>query len=246
MLRSHILICSILFLLAIPVYILDNSTLKSSGRDWILLDFRGLFIRAYAVFIGIQIILSSFAIIYFTRSTLFQIHFYTAICSLAMIGIGLVIFDKINTSISHTKYTAKMNQRKLLFNHILVKRWWFVPGAKNPKEIHVDLELSSAGRFSALATGKENGEYGKSIFSSDGEIQHSVKAGEHINYVFPLTIINPREANNIEFTFYLFKEPVGQSSNEDVVKIFKDSIVTNDDGSYFYEVLLPPLNDVPK
>ncbi len=139
-----------------------------------------------------------------------------------------------------------MEQRKLLFNQIQLKRWWFVPTAKNPKEIHVDVVVTSAGRFAALATGKEDGEYGKNIFSSDGEAQHSVNAGEHIHYTFPLTIINLGEATNIEFTFYLFKAPVGQSSNEDIVKIFKDSIVTNDDGSYFYEPLLLPLNEVPK
>lgn len=121
-----------------------------------------------------------------------------------------------------------------------------MPGAKNATEIHVELKLSSAGRLSALATGKENGASGKSVFSSDGAIQHSVKAEDYINYTFPLTVINPGAAKNIEFTFYLFKAPVGQSSNEDVVKIFKDSIVTNDDGSYFYEILLPPLNEAPE
>ncbi len=98
-----------------------------------------------------------------------------------------------------------MERRKSLFNHIRLKRWWFVPTAENPKEIHVDLEVSPAGRFAALATGKENDENGKNIFSSDGEVQHLVKAGEPIHYVFPLTIINSGQAKNIEFTFYLFK-----------------------------------------
>ncbi len=139
-----------------------------------------------------------------------------------------------------------MEQRKSLFNNIQLKRWWFGPTSENPEEIHVDLEVTSAGRFAALATGKENGEYGKSIFSSNGEVQHLVKAGDHIHYVFPLTIVDSGQAKNIEFTFYLFKAPIGESGDEDVVKIFKDPIVTNDDGTYFYETLPPPLTEIPK
>ncbi|MDP4283663.1 MAG: hypothetical protein Q8891_04530 [Bacteroidota bacterium] len=190
MLRSHILICSILVLLAIPVYLVDNNTLKSSGGDWISLDLKGLLIGPYLVFIGIYISLSTLAVIYSHHFTIFKIHFYSAILSLAMLGIGLVLFDKVGKNSSAKKYNAKIDQRKSLFNNIQVKRWWFVPTAKKPKEIHVDLEVTSAGRLTALATGKENGEYGKDIFSSDGEVQHLVKAGEPIHYVFPLTIIN--------------------------------------------------------
>ncbi|MEO8416340.1 MAG: hypothetical protein ABI472_21945 [Ginsengibacter sp.] len=246
MLRNHILICSILVLLAIPVYIADNNTLKSGGGNWISLDLRGMFIWSYLVFIGGHIAVSTLAVIYSHHFTLFKIHFYSAILSLAMLGIGLFLFDKIHKNSSDKKYHAKMEQRKSLFNNIQVKRWWFVPTAENPKEIHVDLEVTSAGRFAALAKGKENGETGKNIFSSDGEVQHVVKAGEYIHYVFPLTIVNAGQATNIEFTFYLFKAPIGTSSDDDVVKIFKDSIVTQDDGSYFYETLPPPLDEIPK
>lgn len=246
MLRNHILICSILVLLAIPVYIADNHTLKSGGGDWISLDFRGLFIKSYLVFILIYIAISTLAIIYYHHLKLFKIHAYSAILSLVILAFGLFLFDKVRKNSSVKKYSAKMEQRKSIFNDILVKQWWFVPTAENPKEIHVDLEVASSGRFSALVTGKEKGEYGKNIFSSDGEVQHLVNSGKLIHYVFPLTIINPGKAKDIEFTFYLFKAPIGESRKDDVVKIFKDSIVTNDDGSYFYDTLPPPLNDIPK
>lgn len=246
MLRSHILICSILLLLAIPVYIADNNTLKSSGGNWISLDLRGLFIWSYLAFAGIYIALSTLAVIYSHHFTLFKIHFYSAILSLVMLGIGLLLFYKIGKNSSIKKYNAKLEQRKSIFNNIQLKRWWFVPTVANPKEIHVELEVTSAGRFAGLAAGKENGEDGKTIFSSDGEVQHLVKAGEHIHYVFPLTIIDSGQAKNIEFTFYLFKAPAGESSDDDVVKIFKDLIVTNDDGSYFYEMMPLPLSEIPK
>ncbi len=117
---------------------------------------------------------------------------------------------------------------------------------KTQRKFTLNLKSLSAGRFAALATGKEDGENGKNIFSSDGEAQHLVKAGEQIHYVFPLTIINSGQAKNIEFTFYLFKGPPGEPTDDDVVKIFKDSIVTNDDGSYFYETMPAPLNEIPK
>ncbi|MEP6645622.1 MAG: hypothetical protein ABJC12_00915 [Saprospiraceae bacterium] len=246
MLRNHIIFCSILLLLAIPVYILDTISLKGRGNDWIALDFRGLFIGSYLIFLAIHIILSSFAVRYFHHLKLFQIHIYTAIISVTLIGIGLLLFNKIDKASSLRKYTAQMEQRKPLFNQIQLERWWFIPTAENPKEIHVDLEITSAGRLSAHAKGKEDGEYGKNIFSSDGEPQHTVKANEHIHYVFPLTTLIPGDASDIELTFYLFKKPIGQSSDEDIVKIFKDSIDTTDNGSYFYQVLMQPLSEPPK
>jgi hypothetical protein len=237
MLRNHILICTILVLSAIPVYIAGNNMLKSGGGDWISLDFRGLFIRLYLVFIGIYIAFSTLVVVYSHHLKLLKIHAFSAILSLAIIAIGLFLFDKVRKNSSVNKYSAKMELRKSIFNDVRVKQWWIVPTAENPKEIHVDLEVAAAGRFAALATGKENGENGKNIFSSGGEDQH---------LVFPITIINPGQAKDIEFTFYLFKAPIGETREDDVVKIFKDSIVTTDDGSYFYDTLPRPLNVIPK
>ncbi|MEP7265946.1 MAG: hypothetical protein ABI772_15690, partial [Bacteroidota bacterium] len=225
---------------------LDSYSLKSSGKDWISLDFRGLFIGSYLLFLGIHITISTIAVVYYHHFKLFPIHFYTAIISLVIICIGLFTYDKIEKAGSLKKNIAKTEQRKSIYNQIQLKRWWLLPDATNPKIIYADLEVTSAGRFAALVNGKEDGESGKTIFTSDGEAQRLVKGGEHIHYEFPLTIINPGEARVIEFTFYLFKAPVGQSSVEDVVKIYKDFIITNDDGSYFYEKLMPPLSEAPE
>lgn len=106
--------------------------------------------------------------------------------------------------------------------------------------------MASAGRFAAQVMGNGGGENGKNIFSSYGEAKRVVKAGEKVHYVFPLTVDNPGQANNIEFTFHLFKHPFGQSGADDVSKVFKDSIDKNDDGSFYYEKLVPPLGQVPK
>ena len=100
--------------------------------------------------------------------------------------------------------------------------------------------------MAANVLGNENGENGKNIFSSDGETPFIVQGGDTIRYIFPLTINNPGQANNIEFTFHLFKHPFGESGTDDVSKIFKDSIDKNDDGSFYYEKLAPPMDQVPQ
>lgn len=65
MLPTHLFICTTMVLLGIPVYLLDNYSLKSSGSNWISLDLKGLLIRAYIIFIGVHITISTFAIIYY-------------------------------------------------------------------------------------------------------------------------------------------------------------------------------------
>ena len=246
MLRTHLLICFILLLLCIPIYLLSHYSLKSSGGNWISLDLSNLLIRAFVLFIGIHITISTLVIIYYQHFNLLKTHLFSFVVALTIIGVDLFIYGKITDHNYRKERIAKTEQRKTFFNDIRLIRWWFLPGAKNPKEIHIDLEVASSGRLAALARGNEDRENENNIFSSDGEAQHLVKAGETIHYVFPLTFNNPGHANDIEFTFHLFKHAVGQSGVDDVSKIFKDSIDNNDDGSYFYEKLVPPLNERPK
>lgn len=214
------------------------------GGNWITLDLSNLLIWAYLVFIGIEITMSTLAIIYYHHFNLFKTHLFSVIVSLAFIAIGFFLFDKFYHYSSAKKRDAIREQRKSYFNDIRLIRWWFLPDGKNPKEIHVDLLVASQGRLAAQVSGNDDAEDGKIIFSSDGESQHAVKAGDSIHYVFPLIINNPGQANNIEFTFHLFKHPFGQSGPDDVSKIFKDSIDTNDDGIFFYEKLEHPISQV--
>lgn len=241
MLRTHLIICSILLLVCIPLYLLDHYSLKSSGSNWISLDLSGLLIKGYVLLIAVHITISTLVIIYYHQFNLFKTHLFSAILSLAFISLGLFFYNKFDHYNSRNKNDIITEQRKIYFNDIRLIQWWFLPDTKNPKEIHADLIVASAGRFSGHVQGNEDVENEKNIFSSDGEAQLMVKAGDTIHYNFPITISNPRQANNIEFTFYLFKHPVGQSGTDDVSKIFKDSIDKNDDGTYFYEKLLPSL-----
>ena len=245
MLRNHLLICSILVLLCIPVYLLDHYSLKSSGGNWISLDFSNLLIRAYVLFIGIHITVSTIVVIFYHNNKLLKTHLFSLIVTIAIIGVGFFIYDRFNDYSYRKQRILKIEQRKAFFNDIRLKRWWFLPDDKNPKEIHVDLEVAAAGRFGGYAKGKENGETVDNIFTSDGGKQYSVKAGDTIHYVFPLTFNNPGQANNIEFTFYLFKHPTGETGEDDVSKIFQNPIVKNTDDSYFYEKLVPPWHEIP-
>lgn len=246
MLRTHLLICCILLLICVPVYLIDHNTLKSSGGNWISLDFSNLMINAYLIFLVIHITISTLAVIFYPHFSLLKTHLFAAIISMALVAISLFLYNQYDNSSTRNKRNAITAQRAKYFNDIQLLRWWFVPGAKNPKEIHVDLKIGVEGRFSAHALGNEGGENGKNILSSDGEPQHLVKASEIIHYVFPVTINNPGHANSVEFTFYLFKHPVGESGPDDVSKVYKDSVDKNDDGTYFYQKLVPPLDQIPK
>ncbi|MEO7209494.1 MAG: hypothetical protein ABIY35_01005 [Chitinophagaceae bacterium] len=246
MLRTHLVICCILLLLCIPVYFLDHYFLKSSGGNWITLDFSYLLIKAYLIFLVVHFTFSTLAVIYYPHFNLLTTHLFSAILSLSLIALGIYVYNKHDEQNYNEKEHVKTEQRKTYFNDVQILRWWFEPNTKNPKEIHVDLKIASAGRFSAQVNGSSVGEDMKNIFYSDGEPQHLVKAGEIIHIIFPLTIQNPGQANSIEFTFYLFKHPVGESGPDDVSKVFKDSIGQQDDGKYFYEKLVPPLDNIPK
>ncbi len=116
MLRVHIIICCVLLMLCIPVYLLDNYWLKSSGRDWISLNFKNVLIWTYVAFIGLHILLSTLVIFSFHHSKLFTVHLYSAILSLVLLSVGFFAFEKIKSNDSSGKDLAKMEHRKSLYN----------------------------------------------------------------------------------------------------------------------------------
>lgn len=197
------------------------------------------------VFLTIDITISTLAVIYYPHFNLLKNHLFSAIISLALLALGLFLYNQFDHIKSRNKENVISEKREKYFNDVQLLRWWFVPDAKNPKEIHVNIKIAAAGRFAAEVSGIETGEIRSNIFSSDDAPQRIVKSGETIHYVFPLTFIHPGHANSVEFTFYLFKHPVGESGPDDVSKVYKDSIDSKDDGTFFYEKLEPPLKSLP-
>lgn len=227
MLRTHLLICSCLVMVILPIWWLDNHTLKSSGRDWISLDFRGLFVRSYVVFLLLHIALSTGAMRYFGGSHLLVIHLCSAVGAIALLGAGLFVYDRSQRSTAHYAKEERLEQRKAHLHDIELKKWWYVPDEAHPTEIHAEVVVATPGRFS----GNMNG--------ADGEEQRTVQAGEHLTCVFTLNEPGTVPSGGIELTFFLFKGPVGTATPEDVAKVFLRAPVTDDDGSWFYGTLPP-------
>jgi len=246
MLRIQFIVCAILVLLSIPVYFLDNYWLKGGGGDWLSLDFSKLLFRAYLLFIGIYIAVSTVSLLINHGNSFLKVHLFSLIISVLILSVGFFISDNYSDYSFSKQRIASIERRDSFFNDICLIRWWFLPDMKSPKEIHVDLTIAAVGRFSGHAIGKENDENSNNIFTSDGEEQRQVKTGDTIHYVFPLTFINAGNAHNIEFTFSLFKHPPGVSGDDDITKVFQNPIVKNADASFLYETLVPPLDKAPE
>ena len=147
MFRTQLIICAILILLCIPVYFLDHYWLKSSGGNWISLDFSHLLFRAYILFISIYTIISTLMVMFYPHHKLVKIHLFSFVISLAFIGVGFFIYNRYVDYNNKKELVAKSESRKAFFNDIRIIRWWFVPDSTHPKEIHVDLKVAAAGRF---------------------------------------------------------------------------------------------------
>lgn len=228
MLRTHLLICSCMLLLTLPIWWLDAHTLKSGGRDWIALDFRGLLVKSYLAFVLLHIGLSTIALRFFGGSHLAMIHVGSAVCAISLIGAGLFVYDRMQRTSDQRGSEARLEQRKTHAHEIELKSWSYVPDEAHATEIHVELVVTAPGRFSGNMDG------------ADGEEQRMVQANEQLTFVFKLTGPHAPAWSEIAFTFYLFKGPIGSATPADVAKVFMREPATADDGSYFYGTL--PLN----
>lgn len=65
-----------------------------------------------------------------------------------------------------------------------------------------------------------------------------MNSGEAFSYRFPLKFLTPGRADDVRITLYLFKAPNGPAGG-DIAKVFMKSPQHDDDGEYFYGVLLP-------
>lgn len=217
-----------MLLLTLPIWWLDAHTLKSGGRDWISLDFRGLLVKSYLAFVLLHIGLSTGALGVFGGSHLAMIHVGAAVCAIALLAAGLFVYDRIQRTTYQQGSEARLEQRKTHAHEIEVKNWSYVPDEEHTTAIHVELVVAAPGRLS----GNMNG--------ADGEEQRMVRANEHLTYVFKLTGQRAPPLSEIQFTFYLFKGPVGSATPDDVAKVFMREPDTEDDGAYSYGTL--PLN----
>jgi hypothetical protein len=241
--RKHLIICLVLWLLAIPIYFLDRALLGSSGGNWISLDFRGLIFWSYITLVAIHVVLSSVAVLLFPKAGALRIHLGSMVVSIILLVTGVAVYEKARRVAMANEYRQMMANRRAVMNVIQLKKWWYVPDESHPTEIRVDVVAHQSGRFAGNVTGDQTDPAGSSttIFESTNgpDTQRQVRSGDNFTYSFPLKLVNPGDADDIRITLYLFKAPDGPSAG-DITKIFVKSPQRDDDGEYFYGVLPAP------
>jgi len=89
------MVCLFLGLLAIPIYFVDQTSMRGGGGNWITLDFRGLIFWTYIVFLVIDVVSSSVAVLAFPKSGVLRIHFCSIVLSVIVLIAGFVLYGKL-------------------------------------------------------------------------------------------------------------------------------------------------------
>ena len=241
--RKHLIICLFLGLLAVPIYFLDRAFLgpQAGGGNWITLDFRGLIFWTYITLIAIHLIVSSIAVLLFSKSGALRIHLGSMVLSVILLVTCVSAYGRLRRAAITNEYQALLASRRPLMNVIELKEWSYFPDESHPTEIRVKVVVHQSGRFAGNLTGEQTGDSSTTIFESTNgpESQRQVRSGEAFTYAFPLKFLNVGQADDVRITLYLFKAPSGPAPG-DIAKIFMNSPQQNDDGEYFYGVLPPP------
>ena len=241
--RNHLIICLVLWLLAIPVYFLDRALLSPGGGSWITLDFRGVLFWSYVTLVAIDVILSSIAGLLFPKAGALRIHLGSMVLAVVLFITGVAVYGKLRRVAISNEYRTMMANRRPLRNVIELKEWWYVPDESHPTEIRASVIVHQPGRFAGNVTGEQTDSSGSSttIFEATNgpESQRQVHSGEDFTYEFPLKFLSAGQADDVRITLYLFKAPDGPAAG-DITKVFMKSPQRDDDGEYFYGVLPPP------
>ena len=241
--RKHLIVCLFLGLLAVPIYFLDRAFLgpQAGGGNWITLDFRGLIFWTYITLIAIHLIVSSIAVLLFSKSGALRIHLGSMVLSVILLVTCVSAYGRLRRAAITNEYQALLASRRPLMNVIELKEWSYFPDESHPTKIRVKVVVHQSGRFAGNLTGEQTGDSSTTIFESTNgpESQRQVRSGEAFTYAFPLKFLNVGQADDVRITLYLFKAPSGPAPG-DIAKIFMNSPQQNDDGEYFYGVLPPP------
>jgi hypothetical protein len=242
--RKHLIICVSLGLVAVPIYFLDLAVTRGGGSsDWIKLDFRGVIFWTYIVLLAIDVTLSSIAVLLFPKSGALRIHFGSMAVSVVLLVTAGVAYGNLRRLAVSNEYRKLMEHRRHLSSMVELKEWWYFPDDSDPTEIRVSVLVHQSGRFAGNVTGERTDPSGSSttIFEStnEPESQRQVSGGDAFTYAFPLKVLTPGRADNVQIALYLFKAPNGPNV-DDIEKIFMKSPKQEDDGQFFYGALPAP------
>lgn len=237
--QQHLIIVGVLAAMALPVYLLDYFLLKPSG-DIFLLNLRSLAISAYAIWLAVHIPLSTVALYLLKTDRLYTLHAIVAVVSIGLLVAGFKIHDRLEAAQYREKREARLAMRQALMDAIVLEKWWYVPDAGRPEGIGAVLAMNHSGRLAASVKGLTARKDGALVFQGEMKPQKQVKAGERIEFVFPLKYHGDGAARDVSFLFYLFRDRTG-SAPENLIKEYAAIEARTDDGEYFHDVLPPPV-----
>ena len=228
----------ILALLAIPIGLADYALLGPSGGGWISLDFRGLLIGAYLLFLLVHTAVSSLGLKVF-HQRFWTTQLFSAVASLVLLIAGVSLYYQMEDRQSRVRYEQQRAERAKRYNVLQLEAWHFKPDRENATTIEVVVRTSESGRFACGAYGRDSGDSGEWYFqSAHDSIQHQVERNEVIAQSIPLERSRAGVPKEIEITLYLFADSFG-SAETDVIKVYTTVPEVEDDGHYYYQ-LLPP------
>jgi hypothetical protein len=236
--KQHIGICTVLALLAIPLYIADKSLLKGGG-GWITLNMNGLIIVPYIVFVALHIAVSSLALFQFPAARLLPLHLLSGIISIGLLVVGFFAYSGYESAREAAAYGKRMETIQQLRKTIELREWWYEPNAETPAEIHLRVKVSESGRFSGNVDGRAGGNFGEMIFNTQDTPQREVSKGEEFSIAFPLHVLKAGKADSVSIALYMFKGQTG-TILEDVTVIFEDNPSSEYDGHFIYKQIPPP------
>jgi hypothetical protein len=237
--KTHFMICAVVLMLAIPVYFAEGALLKKGSGGFISLDFTGIIIVPYLIFVGLHILISSISVKLLTPASLLPVHAVSAAASFGLLAVGFFGFMSYNRWQERRQMAAEDKRVEQKRGIIQLKEWWYVPDAQNPQEIHVTIKFAQAGRFAGHAFGEALGDYPERIFYSEDVPQRMVGQGEEITQVFPLVISKKGEAPSVSIGLSLFKKKQGPDM-DDVIVVYETNVLTDHDGWTIYEQLPLP------
>jgi len=241
--RKHLTICLSLWLLAIPIYLLDRALLGGGGgSNWIALDFRGLIFWTYVAFLAIHVTVSSIALLLFPKTGALRIHLGSMVLSVILLVSGVAAYGKLRRLAISNEHQALLENRKPLMNVIELKEGWYFPDENHPTEIRARVVVHQSGRFAGNVIGErtDSSDSSTTIFQSTNgpESQRQVRGGQAFIHAFPLQFLTAGHPDDVRITLYLFKAASGPAVG-DIAKVFMNSPQQDDDGEFFYGALPP-------
>jgi hypothetical protein len=237
--QHHLIIVGALAAMALPVYLLDYFLLKPSG-DIFLLNLRSLAISAYAIWLAVHIPLSTLVLYLLKTDRLYTLHAMVAVASVGLLLAGFKLHDRIEAAQYREKRDARMALRQTLQDAIVLEKWWYLPDAGKPEAIGAVFVLEHSGRLAASVKGLTGRKGGTLVFQGEMKPQKQVKAGERIEFAFPLKYHGDGAARDVSFIFYLFRDRTG-SAPENILKEYAAIEARSDDGEYFRDILPRPV-----